>query len=194
VSAPFSADAPARTPRTSVTDPLLIAQVTAPGGGTIGLTLCPGKHQRRAWEGDWERDLDTDIATIKAWGATTVVTLMEARELDRYEVSGIREAVEAAGMKWMHLPIVDGRAPGRFFERLWVTAGVELRDTLAQGGLGRAGTVTTRLLIEMGADPVTALDEVRAARPGAVQSVEQEMHLEDIAMQVAARGRTTTGD
>ena len=41
------------------------------------MTFCPGKRQRGAAIGDWERDLAADLARIADWGAAAVVTLME---------------------------------------------------------------------------------------------------------------------
>ena len=51
--------------RTSLTDPLLIRSVEAPGGGLIGMTLCSGKRQAVAATGAWARDLDTDLAEVR---------------------------------------------------------------------------------------------------------------------------------
>ena len=35
-----------------------------------------------------------------------------------------------------------------------------------RGGLGRAGTIAARLLIELGVEPAKAIEDVRAVRPG----------------------------
>jgi ADP-ribosyl-[dinitrogen reductase] hydrolase len=43
-----------------------------------------------------------------------------------------------------------------------------------RGGLGRTGVIAARLLIELGEAPDKALQRVRAARPGAVETPEQE--------------------
>jgi ADP-ribosyl-[dinitrogen reductase] hydrolase len=44
--------------RTSATHPLQIAAVKAgPGFGRVGITFCPGKWDRHAMTGKWERDL-----------------------------------------------------------------------------------------------------------------------------------------
>jgi ADP-ribosyl-[dinitrogen reductase] hydrolase len=170
--------------KSSVTDPLRIATVSAPGGaGVIGLTLCPGKKDPGR---GWDRDLDTDLAVIREWGAEVVVTLVERHELQFLKVSSLPNAVAQHGMRWIHLPIRDVSAPDRNFEMSWVTAGAELRNILrsggsifvhCRGGLGRAGTVTARLLVEMGMDPQGAIDAVRRARPGAIETREQERHV-----------------
>ena len=53
--------------RTSLSDPLQIAVVSAPGiQRAIGLTLCPGKKDPA---GGWDRDLEIDVAVIGDWGA-----------------------------------------------------------------------------------------------------------------------------
>ena len=56
------------------------------------------------------------------------------------------------------------RAGGHFVLHCWA-------------GLGRTGTVAARLLVELGADPAAAIDLVRGSRPGAIQSLQQEVHV-----------------
>ena len=62
-------------------------------------------------------------------------------------------------------------------------AGARLRERLrrgervlvhCRGGLGRAGSVAARLLVEFGAAPNEAIRQVRVARPGAIETREQE--------------------
>ena len=94
---------------------------------------------------------------------------------------------EERGLTWLHCPIPDFDGPGAAFERAWVDAGPRARDILrrggtvvshCRGGIGRAGTVASRLLIELGAaTPDEALRRVRKARPGAVETWEQEQHV-----------------
>ena len=172
--------------RTSATDPLRIDEVAAPGGGRIGMTFCPGKRQRGAAMGDWERDLAADLARIAEWGAAAVVTLMEEHELERYGVPGLGEAVEALGMEWHHLPIPDVGVPDSLFEARWFYAGHRLRAHLlagrrvllhCRGGLGRTGTIAARLLAELGAVPEEAIAAVRRARPGAIETAAQEAYV-----------------
>ena len=51
--------------RTSITHPLEIAEVeVAPGYGKVGITFCPGKKQKHAATGEWDRDLDIDLDAI----------------------------------------------------------------------------------------------------------------------------------
>ena len=43
-----------------------------------------------------------------------------------------------------------------------------------RGGLGRAGMISARLLVESGVEPNAAIERVRAARPGAIETPQQE--------------------
>ena len=174
-------------PRTSQTHPLQIGTVETLEGGGIGLTFCPGKHDPHAVTGPWARDLAADLAAISDWGALALVTLLEDHELELLNVPGLGEAAKAADLSWLHLPIRDVSIPGPIFERLWQQVyGARLRTSLmrgesivvhCRGGLGRTGLVAARLLIEMGESPVLALDKVRTARPGAVETSEPEQYV-----------------
>lgn len=174
------------TIRTSSTDPLRIATVATPVGGLIGMTICPGKHDSWGLTGAWQRSLSEDMLSIVDWGASTVVTLVEQRELEQLGVPDLGRCVEEAGLQWHHLPIRDVSIPDRAFEGRWDAAGAQIRERLAEGqrvvvhcrgGLGRTGTITARLLIEFGVTPREALAQVRAARPGAVETLEQELYV-----------------
>jgi ADP-ribosyl-[dinitrogen reductase] hydrolase len=46
-----------------------------------------------------------------------------------------------------------------------------------RGGLGRAGTIAARLLVELGMEPGKAVQAVRHVRPGAIETIEQERHV-----------------
>ena len=105
------------TAKTSVSDPLRIAEVTPDGTqGRIGITLCPGKTDSTAMFGPWARDLDLDLDVIQQWGATALISLIEDQEFDRLSVRGLGNAVENRHMEWWHLPIPDESPPGPVFE------------------------------------------------------------------------------
>jgi ADP-ribosyl-[dinitrogen reductase] hydrolase len=167
---------------TSESHPLRIEAVSASGGGEIGMTFCPGKHQSEGMTANWQRDLALDLDRIRDWGAVAVVTLMEQHELARYGVAGLGAAVAARGMAWLHLPIVDVDIPRAPFEAAWVTAGPRLHGWLREGrrvllhckgGLGRTGTIACLLLIEQGMQPEAAIRAVRAARDGTIETPAQ---------------------
>jgi ADP-ribosyl-[dinitrogen reductase] hydrolase len=169
--------------RTSLTHPLIIDELQAnPGQGRIGITFCPGKHQRDAMSGEWRRDLAIDLDAIRGWGAAAVVTLVEQHELQALKVSDLGRKVRERHMAWYHLPIADGGIPSPDWEAAWAEVGeglrCRLRDGFAvlvhcKGGLGRAGTVASRLLVELGMPPRTAVQAIRGARTGAIETAEQ---------------------
>jgi ADP-ribosylglycohydrolase/protein-tyrosine phosphatase len=170
--------------RDSVASPLRIAAVPiGRNSGVVGITLCPGKRGSSVFGGSWERDLATDVAAIRDWGASAVVTLLEETEFELLGVEDLPDAIGAAGLEWHHLPVTDVAAPDERFERRWVYAGLRIRERLrnservlvhCRGGLGRAGSVAARLLVEFGAEPGEAIRQVRAVRPGAIETREQE--------------------
>lgn len=170
--------------RTSLTHPLQIATVTAGTEfGRVGITFCPGKYDRHAMTGEWNRDLALDLDTVRDWGAAAVITLLEPKELTLLRVERLGAEVLRRNMLWFHLPIVDVSTPSERFEQEWEVAGEELRSMLrrrldvlvhCRGGLGRAGTMAARLLIELGMEPTKAIAAVRAVRPGAIETSEQE--------------------
>ena len=148
--------------------------------GAIGLTRLPGA---------WFNSLETDLEAIRASGASTLVSLVGDPELGRTGAEDFGASVAAAGLAWHHLPIRDFGVPDAPFETAWAVSGPALRQRLAAGekvvlhcfaGLGRSGLVAARLLIELGEAPSQAIDRVRAARPGAVQTAEQEAHLHQL--------------
>lgn len=173
--------------RTSLSHPLRIDAVDiAETAGRIGMTLCPGKKGPSLFGGRWERDLEADLHIVQAWGAQALVTLLEEHEFDLLHVPHFPEAIKGRAFFWYHLPIVDGRAPDQSFETAWQRIRIPLHQILngagrlvvhCRGGLGRAGTVAARLLIERGMTPNEALRQVRQARPGAIETREQEAYL-----------------
>jgi len=147
----------------------------------------------------WDRDLNSDLATIRKWGAEAVVTLVEPHELRLLQVASMPEVVAQHGMRWVHLPISDFSVPDQKFEIKWVTVGAELRGVILRGGsilihcragLGRAGMIVARLLVELGTDVQTAIDEVRSARPGAIVTLEQERHIRSCGQRKSRGGVT----
>lgn len=173
--------------RTSITHPLQIAEIRpAPGYGMVGITFCPGKKQKDAMTGGWNRDLGVDLDAIAAWGAAAIVTLIEDHELTALRVAEIGQMTRQRHMEWVHLPIRDVSVPNASFESAWRDAGETLRARLragfnvlvhCKGGLGRAGTVGARLLIELGMAPADAIAAVRAVRPGAIETAAQEAYV-----------------
>ena len=114
---------------------------------------------------------------------------METDELELLRVPDLGERVSRTGLRWWHLPIVDGGVPNRHFEHAWNRAGEDLRRRLmaregivihCRGGLGRTGIVAARLLVEFGEEPESALFRVRRCRTGTVENGLQEEYVRDL--------------
>jgi ADP-ribosyl-[dinitrogen reductase] hydrolase len=154
-----------------------IAEIAVPGlTGMIGLAPCPGR----------DRDLVVDLAAIRDWGAAIIVTLVEHHELETMFIADLPQVVARQGIGWLHLPVRDMCAPDAAFDSRWQSEGAGLRKRLqrgervlvhCRGGRGRAGTVAARLLIELGMPAEAAIAQVRAARPGAIETSAQLDHL-----------------
>ena len=99
-----------RMKKTSSTHPIEIATISAGTAfGRVGITFCPGKYDRHAKTGYWDRDLAVDLDAIRDWGAAAVVTLLEQKELSLLSspvtkslfdqsVSGARVMTSIAGL------------------------------------------------------------------------------------------------
>jgi len=177
-----------RPAKTSATHPLIIPAVAVPGGGRVGITLCPGKRQPHAATGPWDRDLDVDLDAIKTFGADVLISLMEAGEMEKAAVppSDMERAATARGIAWLHMPIVDFDAPNAAFEATWRAHNDMLHDVLkrggsivahCRGGRGRSGLVAARLLVELGWEPEDAIGAIRSANPKAIETPAQEAHV-----------------
>ncbi len=191
------------TVRTSETSPLRVKAVTPGDGlGRIGITLCPGKTDPAGLTGAWARDLDTDLDAIQRWGATAVVSLITEQEIDYLSVGNLPQAVRDRHMEWWHVPIPDGQPPGTDFEEAWSVAGEAIRDRLrlgfdvllhCKGGLGCAGTLAARLLVELGASPDDAIRRVRSVREGAIETRSQEHHVRQCTPRAPAEPSRSAG-
>jgi len=170
--------------RTSATHPLWIDSVDAGAGrGRIGITFAPGKNDRAAG-GPWARDLAQDVDAIEKWKARVVVTLIEPHEMSDLCIANLGAEIQRRGIDWLHLPIRDVSTPNAEFEAEWPSHSKKLRRLLdagenilvhCRGGLGRAGMISARLLVESGVEPEAAIARVRTARPGAIETGEQEI-------------------
>jgi protein-tyrosine phosphatase len=170
--------------RTSTCSPLRIDAVEINElGGTIGMTICPGKQGDSQYGTAWNRDLAMDLEVICSWGATILVTAMESDEMQHLGVGQLGTAATHSHLQWIHLPVTDGAVPDGRFDLVWTKSAPNMLQALNQGrrvvihcrgGLGRTGVIACLLLIELGKNPQDALEIVRRSRPGTVETTEQE--------------------
>lgn len=173
--------------RTSNTDPIQVDFVSDDQVGTrgrLGMTFAPGMRAP-ALGGDWERDLATDLEALEEkHGIGMLVSLMEEHEYSGYEIPDLYERDEFGGIEVRRFAIQDMGVPREAESHEFEAMVQEVMDNLKQGqniavhcrgGLGRTGTVTACVLVALGNHTANeAIDAVRAARKGTMQTQEQE--------------------
>jgi protein-tyrosine phosphatase len=177
--------------------PLLIDTITIPGvKGRIGITSCPGMKDESCCFDHYGDIITDDLLTIRNWGASTLVTLLDESELHVLGVRNLPRKAAALNLLWLHLPLKNLSVPDDKFDIQWAWAGPRLCKWLREGqnivihckeGIGRAGLVAARLMIELGTSPEDAIKTVQKARPGSLQlySHEKYCHSLSFGMQAA---------
>lgn len=136
------------------------------GQGQVALSPMPGRF------GTYEADL----STVLVWAPDLILTMTTQTELDRMGATGFGGDVQAAGIQWLHIPVIDFGAPEG--DVAWGHASAIGHEVLKRGGrilthcfggCGRSGMAALRLMVEAGEDPDAALARLRAVRPCAVE-------------------------
>lgn len=149
--------------------------------GSLGLSRCPGLAPDTVLTA--EQALAVDLAAIRAWGADFVLSLVEEADLVGFTVADLHKGAEDAGLTFLHLPISDMGLPDQGTLAAWQRLSPRLHRVLEQGGrvlihcragLGRSGTLAALMLVERGMSGRDAIDAVRRARPGALETTGQE--------------------
>jgi atypical dual specificity phosphatase len=126
-----------------------------------------------------------DILYLKEHGIRKIVCLLSFEDL---RFKAVRDPVhksllakyEEASMKYMHFPIEDYGTPDmEALEYLLDSIALELKYKVpiyihCHAGLGRTGTVVACLLVRLGFTALKAVESVRIARPGTIETSEQE--------------------
>ncbi len=171
--------------RTSATHPLRVDFVDTSDlnlPGNLGLTFAPGKKQRHAFTGVWERDLETDLIALRDdFKTNLLVSLIEEHEFAHLRIPTLREQVPLYGMEVLWFPIRDQSVPTsteKFHEavRLIVERLSEGKTVVihCMGGLGRTGLVAAAVLVATTElNPQEAVLVVRRARQDAIETAEQ---------------------
>ena len=156
------------------------------GHGSVGITICPGRRDRR-------RDLDADLAVLVDEGVTRLLSLLPDTELEWAGVPDLPVRARAVGIDYRQFPVPDMAVPGLEDARelvRWCREGVAAGGRVVitcMGGLGRSGTIAACYLVEQGLSAPQAISAVRRARgPRAVETRSQEAF-------VAAYAATTHG-
>jgi len=164
------------------TGPLLIDAVTLPSGALLGMSHCPGRSGVDGGGRQWARVLEADLETIRAWGASAVLSLVEPHEFARLGIPDFAQAIARTPLQWLRVPITDMATPGAATLAAWRAQGPALLQALNSGqrvlvhcaaGLGRTGMLVAKLLVLHGAGADEAIDQVRRARPGTIETEAQ---------------------
>ena len=184
---------------TSLTDPIrvdFIAREELPGQGRLGLTLAPGKRGYSSVRSVFhDRDLSADLSRLRdIYRCDTLVSLMESFEYQDAQIPNLFEEVEALGIGVLALPIRDVNVPRPDQADAFTELVAQINQRLSAGatvivhclgGVGRSGVVASAVLVSHGHAPDRAIAAVRAARPGAVETTEQEQYVFDFAAGIA---------
>lgn len=171
---------------TSETSPLRVDFLDGPAPpGRIGMTFAPGKR-----DAGWARDLEADLARLaEHYGTSLLVSLIEDFELDLLGIPTLVDRAAARGIEVARFPIPDGAVPAS----MPALAGLVARILSAhragrtvvlhcRGGLGRTGLVAACALVALGAATAEeAVLAVRRARPGTIETLEQEQWVQRFA-------------
>lgn len=162
--------------------------------GRIGLTIAPGKKDRAR---GWDRDLAADLARLRDEYATDVLaSLMQPHEYELLKISDLHAQAKTAGIDVRSFPIVDVSVPkpthmSEFLDLVTalVNAATSGKTVVihCRGGLGRSGTVSACCLVQLGLGVEDAIKATRHARPGAIETAEQERWVTQFATALASR-------
>lgn len=141
----------------------------------LTLSIAPGKKDNR-----WNRDLDVDLEIIKSNNIHVVVCLLEWSEMLMLSLTDYPRKAQEKGLLFYHMPIKDRGVTTQKDLSTLVPILVQHLSSghnvliHCRGGLGRAGTICGCCLGHFGYQGNTAIDAVRAQRPGAIQTTKQE--------------------
>lgn len=172
---------------TSESDPIQVDFLPEDEVGTpgrLGMTFAPGM-----WAGSvggrWERDLAADMRALEEeHEANVLVSLMEKHEYRGYQIPELLEKDTIGGIEILRFAIKDMGVPQEAESERFQTFVKYVVQRLEQGqnvvvhcrgGLGRTGTLAACVLVALGQHTAReAINAVRAARKGTVQTREQE--------------------
>ena len=164
---------------------LIINEVSV-GPGRIGLTKCPGTSIRGSGAARDRHGVTSDLHVIRQWGADAILSLVEEEELKHLQVPDLGDAIQRAGLTWYHFPVPDFGVPDPRSMKRWEQMSAQFHRLLdrgekllihCRGGLGRSGTIAALFLIERGESWQRAMEIVRRARLGAIETPSQENFL-----------------
>lgn len=154
----------------------------------LGLTIAPGRKEKKPNGEHYDRDLDKDLKRLKQFYNTDlIISLLEEDELGLLCIPDLLKKIHEYDMASIWIPIKDLLAPasiGRFAESITnITDSLERGRTVVihcKGGRGRSGLVAASCLIATERVSSThAIELVRLFRSGAVETDAQVAFLKE---------------
>ena len=176
------------TQLSDLSGPLHIDYLATSLGGKIAMTHCPGRNTVDARGRQWQRVLDDDLAAIRAANISTVISLVSLPEMKKLGVPNLPAQVVQHKLQWLQLVIEDFGTPDLNTLESWqqikesILAALARRETVllhCAAGLGRTGMMAACLLVACGQTPASAIAQVRAARPGTIETEAQAAFVQD---------------
>ena len=150
--------------------------------GKIILTCFPGRDGEKISFN--ESTLLNELSNFNNVNCATIVSMVEDSEFAKLcDKKIFVRHIYSNNLKWIHMPIVDLKAPDQKFIYKWQTSKILLKNDLTEGrnivlhcmgGKGRSGTIAAILLLEFGENHKNAIEIVRQNRKGAIETKEQE--------------------
>ncbi len=179
--------------RTSETHPIRVDFLAVEGHpelARLGMTFAPGKKQKSAISGVWDRDLAADLRRLREeYSADILVSLVEDFELTELGIGDIAAECARAGIALLRFPIRDVSVPAspEAFAALVETIAAEIKRgrtvvVHCKGGLGRAGLTaacTAQAATDFRLSAADSITAVRQTRPGTIETREQEDFVRD---------------
>lgn len=146
----------------------------AVANGGLALAPCPGSGGN---------PLKVDLAALRDWGATRLISLTPMAELARLGAGHLHDEAKALGLTVHGVPVADFDVPAGDALAAWSRASPLVHRALERGervaihcraGLGRSGMLAALILTERGLPPDVTIARVRAARPGAIETDAQQ--------------------
>ncbi len=141
--------------------------------GTLGICPLPGRFGT----------YDSDFAILEDWSPDLVLTMTQDSEMAAEGAATLGDDLQDLDISWYALPITDFGAPSEDIIATWPEVSMLARAILksggkvlaqCRGGCGRSGMMAMRLMVELGEAPDAALARLRAVRPCAVETEEQQ--------------------